>query len=381
MSVTTVTIVGARPQFVKVAAVSRAMKKWNRANPGQAIRDHIVHTGQHFDDNMSGVFFRQLDIPEPAYNLGIAGTSHGAMTGRMIESIETVLQEVRPDWVLVYGDTNSTLAAALAAIKLQIPVAHVEAGLRSFNMRMPEEVNRIVADSVSTLLFCPTETAVENLRREGYGCGVHNVGDVMFDASLHMRAIAERQSDILDRLKLAPQEFVLATCHRAENTDDPERLRAIVDALREVSNEMPVVLPLHPRTRKLAMEYGLRERLDCLLVTEPLSYLDITRLEVAAAAIATDSGGMQKEAYFYQVPCITLRDETEWVETISSGWNRLAPPTRSALTQAIRGALVSRPLVYPQPYGNGSAAESVVEILCNTPRAIPNRRDQSVGSL
>lgn len=377
MTLKTVTIVGARPQFVKVAAVSRAIAKWNVTNPERAIADHIVHTGQHFDDNMSGVFFRQLEIPEPAYNLGIAGASHGAMTGRMLEAIESVLLEVQPDWVLVYGDTNSTLAAALAAIKLHIPVAHVEAGLRSFNMRMPEEVNRIVADSVSSLLFCPTQTAVENLQREGYSSGVHNVGDVMFDASLHMQAIAERESGILHELRLERKAFVLATCHRAENTDDPVRLGAILDAFVEVSADLPVVLPLHPRTRKLASQYGLDDRLDCLRVSEPLSYLDISRLESAALAIATDSGGMQKEAYFYRVPCVTLREETEWVETIASGWNRLAPPTSSQMAQVIRDALSACPVSYPQPYGEGRAAESVVALLNNTLPMLSNRRYQS----
>lgn len=381
MSLKIVTVVGARPQFIKVAAVSRAMAQWNQDNPMQLITDHIVHTGQHFDDNMSGVFFRQLEIPEPAYNLGIASSGHGAMTGRMLESIESVLQKVEPDWVLVYGDTNSTLAAALAAIKLHIPVAHVEAGLRSFNMRMPEEVNRVVADSVSSLLFCPTDTAVENLRREGYVAGVHNVGDVMFDASLHMRTIAERQSDILERLQLTANAFVLATCHRAENTDDPARLKAIIDALVAVSGELPVVLPLHPRTRKLAAQYGLSKSLDRLTLSEPLSYLDITRLESSAAAIATDSGGVQKEAYFYQVPCITLRNETEWVETVYSGWNRLAPPNTGDIAAVIKSALSDRPSASPRPYGEGHAAEAIVQTLYSTPSALPLRHHQLVESL
>lgn len=375
MSIKIVTIVGARPQFIKVAAVSRAIRAFNLRNPHNQIVDHIVHTGQHFDDNMSGIFFRQLEIPEPAFNLGIAGGSHGAMTGRMLESIESVLQQVAPDWVLVYGDTNSTLAAALAAIKLHIPVAHVEAGLRSFNMRMPEEVNRIVADSISTLLFCPTDTAVSNLRCEGYVSGIHNVGDVMFDASLHMQAIAERESDVLDRLNIQKGKFVLATCHRAENTDDPAKLKAILEALSEISHELPVVLPLHPRTRKLAAEYGFDLNVSGLCVTEPLSYLDMTKLEGSAAVIATDSGGVQKEAYFYKVPCITLRDETEWVETVTSGWNRLAPPTRCEIVPAIREAMSSRPAVYEQPYGDGNAAEAIVRILADSPCTLPNRHD------
>ncbi len=379
MSVKIVTIIGARPQFIKIAAVSRAIKTWNQHNPDNQIIDHIVHTGQHFDDNMSGIFFRQLEIPEPAFNLGIAGGSHGAMTGRMLESIESVLQKVEPDWVLAYGDTNSTIAAALAAIKLHIPVAHVEAGLRSFNMRMPEEVNRIVTDSVSTLLFCPTDAAVKNLEREGYVSGVHNVGDVMYDASLHMQAIAERESDVLDRLNLQKRKFILATCHRAENTDDPARLRAILEALSEIGRDFPVVLPLHPRTRKLAAEYDFDLNVSGLHVTEPLPYLDMTKLESSAAAIATDSGGVQKEAYFYQVPCITLRDETEWVETVASGWNRLAPPTECPIAHVIREALSSRPATYSQLFGDGKAAEAIVRLLTTAPCVLPNRRDQLRG--
>jgi UDP-GlcNAc3NAcA epimerase len=375
MSIKIATIVGARPQFIKVAAVSRAIAAWNGTNPADPVIDHILHTGQHFDDNMSGVFFRQLEIPEAAMNLGIAGGSHGEMTGRMLEAIEAALVEIKPHWVVIYGDTNSTLAGALAAVKLHIPVAHVEAGLRSFNMRMPEEVNRIVADSISSLLFCPTDTAVDNLRREGRASGVHNVGDVMYDASLHMRAIAERESDVLRRLDLQKGKFVLATCHRAENTDDPARLRAILEALVDLSHDLPVVLPLHPRTRKLAAEYGFDISLNGLRVTEPLSYLDMTKLEYSAAGIATDSGGVQKEAYFYQVPCVTLREETEWVETVSSGWNRLAPPNKSNIAQEVRSALSEAPLTCAQPYGEGKAAEAILNILQRTVRALPDRRN------
>lgn len=375
MSLRIVSIVGARPQFIKVAAVSRAIMNWNRVRPHQAVVDHIVHTGQHFDDNMSGIFFRQLGIPDPAHNLEIGGGSHGEMTGRMLESIETVLQDIAPDWVVVYGDTNSTLAAALSAIKLHIPVAHVEAGLRSFNMGMPEEVNRVVADSVSTLLFCPTEAAVENLRREGYVEGVHNVGDVMYDAAIHMRAIAERESDALERLRLRPQGYILATCHRSENTDDPGRLGSILGALASLSSEFPVVLPLHPRTRKMIDQYGLGGFLEKLIVTEPLPYLDMIKLECSAALIATDSGGVQKEAYFYKVPCVTLREETEWVETVSSGWNRLAPPQSAMIAEAIRQALRGAPDSHPTPYGAGRASENILEVLSGTPPKLPTRNN------
>ncbi len=313
-----VTIVGARPQFIKAATVSRAIAQRNLQADSDPVNEVIVHTGQHFDHNMSQTFFDQLAIPAPKHNLNIHGGGHGMMTGRMLEQIEQLLTVEQPDWVLIYGDTNSTLAGALAAIKLHIPVAHVEAGLRSFNMKMPEEVNRIVADSVSSLLLCPTEIAVRNLQREGYHSSVHNVGDVMYDASLHMRAIADRESTILADLKLEKGKFILSTCHRAENTDDPNRLAAVLSALNDISAELPVVLPLHPRTRKMATQHGIAFGSD-VRVVEPVSYLDMVKLESCAAAVATDSGGVQKEAYFYRVPCVTLREETEWLETLNGG--------------------------------------------------------------
>ncbi len=314
-----VTVVGARPQFIKAAMISRVIKDIY-AGGAQEV---IVHTGQHFDGNMSKVFFDELDIPEPKYNLEISGGGHGEMTGRMLSSIENVLLEEKPDYLLIYGDTNSTLAGALAAAKLHIPVAHVEAGLRSFNMRMPEEVNRILADRVSSLLFCPTKTAVENLKVEGITKGVNNVGDVMFDAALFYRDCARSQSLILGNLGLVKKGYVLATCHRAENTDDVNRLRPILEALSIISKDQPVVLPLHPRTRKLIENYCLQGYLKGLILTDPLPFLDMVALEQDAAIILTDSGGVQKEAYFYEVPCITMRDETEWVETVELGWNRL----------------------------------------------------------
>lgn len=360
MAIKMVTIVGARPQFIKAAAVSRAILK----SHGSRINEVIVHTGQHFDTNMSAVFFEELAIPHPMYNLEIAGGGHGEMTGRMLEAIEKVLLIERPDWVLIYGDTNSTLAGALAAAKLHIPVAHVEAGLRSFNMRMPEEINRILSDRISTLLFCPTDAAVSNLKKEGIRQGVHNVGDVMYDVALYYKDRACKQSGILQMLKLAPGEFALATCHRAENTDDASRLREIVVALNQVASSLPVVLPLHPRTRKLLIGNGLDRMLSRVLLIEPLSFLDMVALEQAAKVIFTDSGGVQKEAFFYGVPCVTMREETEWVETVKSGWNRLTGADSVRITAAYEQSLV-RPNKQISPYGNGDAADTLLNILAD----------------
>ncbi|MBD1399624.1 non-hydrolyzing UDP-N-acetylglucosamine 2-epimerase [Pelovirga terrestris] len=367
-----VTIVGARPQFIKAATVSRAIAQRNLQTDSDPVNEVIVHTGQHFDHNMSQTFFDQLAIPAPKHNLNIHGGGHGIMTGRMLEQLEQILTIEQPDWVLIYGDTNSTLAGALAAIKLHIPVAHVEAGLRSFNMKMPEEVNRIVADSVSSLLLCPTETAVRNLQREGHHSGVHNVGDVMYDASLHMCVIADHESTILADLKLEKGKFILSTCHRAENTDDPNRLTAILSALNEISTELPVVLPLHPRTRKMATQHGIAFG-SGVRVVEPVSYLDMVKLESGAAAVATDSGGVQKEAYFYRVPCVTLREETEWLETLNGGWNRLAPPMGADIVQAIREALSGDHRDYASPYGDGRAAEKIVSMLESVVPDLPVR--------
>lgn len=356
MSIKIVTIVGARPQFIKAAAVSRVI----RDDYAGKIEEVLVHTGQHYDENMSKVFFEELDIPHPKYNLEISGGQHGAMTGRMLEAVEKVLLEERPDWVLIYGDTNSTLAGALAAAKLHIPVAHIEAGLRSFNMRMPEEVNRILSDRVSTLLFCPTETAVKNLMAEGISKGVHNVGDVMYDVALFYRDRARQQSAILNDLQLVEGEFALVTCHRAENTDDPKRLEEIVTALAKIAVTMPVIFPLHPRTRKLIDDYGLRPHLAAVKVVEPLPFLDMVALEQAAKVILTDSGGVQKEAFFYGVPCVTMRDETEWVETVEQGWNQLVGASASAILAAMSELVKSTQTGAAAPYGDGKAAHSIV---------------------
>ena len=355
-----VTIVGARPQFIKAAAVSRAI----RINQARSIEEVLVHTGQHYDENMSDVFFDELDIPRPGYNLEISGGNHGAMTGRMLEAVENVLLREKPDWVLVYGDTNSTLAGAIAAAKLHIPVAHVEAGLRSFNMRMPEEINRILADRVSTMLFCPTETAVANLQAEGITKGVHNVGDVMYDVALFYREKARSQSKCLKQLDLLERGFALATCHRAENTDNLERLGSIVSALGKIAERLPVVLPLHPRTRKLLADHGLASRLDRVKVTEPLPFLDMIALEQAARVILTDSGGVQKEAFFYGIPCITMRDETEWVETVSMGANQLVSASTPAIIAAMDDVMnKARILIQDKPYGDGDAAGKIVTLL------------------
>ncbi|TLP61146.1 MULTISPECIES: non-hydrolyzing UDP-N-acetylglucosamine 2-epimerase [Pseudomonas] len=356
MTCKVVTIVGARPQFIKAAAVSREILR----HPDQ-IQEVMVHTGQHYDPNMSQVFFDELEIPAPRYNLEVSGGSHGEMTGRMLEGIEKILMEEKPDWVLIYGDTNSTLAGALAASKLHIPVAHVEAGLRSFNMRMPEEVNRILADRVSTLLLCPTQVAVRNLAGEGVVEGVHNVGDVMYDVALYYRDRARRESQVLQRLAVKAGGFALATCHRAENTDSPERLTGILSALSHIAAELPVILPLHPRTRKLIADYGLERYLEKLTVTEPLAFLDMVALEQAASVILTDSGGVQKEAFFYQVPCITMRDETEWVETVELGCNRLVGASHERIVAAFAQAL-QQPweLTVASPYGDGFASRMIV---------------------
>jgi len=281
----------------------------------------MVHTGQHFDANMSDIFFSELAIPAPARHLGISGGGHGEMTGRMLAALEPVMIEAKPDMVVVYGDTNSTLAGALAAAKLRLPVAHVEAGLRSFNRAMPEEINRVLADHASDLLFCPTRAAVENLRREGIGVGVHQVGDVMYDAALFVGAASGQRSSIVERLGLESGRYALATLHRAENTDDPRALGRALDYLKSAARERRIVFPVHPRTRAAIAAAGLS--VAGLEAIEPLGYFDMHRLLQGAALVFTDSGGLQKEAYFHRVPCVTLRSETEWVETIACGWNRL----------------------------------------------------------
>ena len=336
-------IVGARPQFIKAAAVTRIIRT------RQDIAELMIHTGQHFDADMSAIFFEELAIPAPVRDLGVNGGGHGEMTGRMLQLLELALQELRPDAVLVYGDTNSTLAGALAAAKLHIPVSHVEAGLRSFNRRMPEEINRVMVDHLSALSFCPTRAAIANLAREGISDGVEEVGDVMHDATLFAAAVARERSTVLERLGLSPRGYAVATLHRAENTDDAGALAKAVAYLAAEAVRRVVVLPLHPRTRAAVARAGLS--LGPICVTPPLGYLDMHRLLQDAALVLTDSGGLQKEAYFHRVPCVTLRDETEWVETIEHGWNRLwSVPDY-------------RPRSEIPDYGDGHAAERIVASL------------------
>lgn len=358
-----VTVIGARPQFVKAAVLSRLIAGRND------VTEVLVHTGQHYDFNMSDRVFADLELPVPDHSLGIGSGRHGQMTGRMLEGVEKVLLAERPDWVLVYGDTNSTLAGALAAAKLNIPVAHVEAGLRSFNRRMPEELNRVATDHLSTLLFAPTKAAMANLSREGLGgARSRNVGDVMYDAALHYAAKAERTSTIIAELGLRPRGFVLVTIHRAENTDDPVRLAAIADALRVIAQKMPVVWPVHPRTRNALRAAGIEATGGGIHLLDPVGYLDMIQLERAAERIATDSGGVQKEAYFFNTPCVTLRQETEWVELVECGANRLVSP---ADREAIVEAVLSGPPFPPGDgvlYGNGHAGDEILSQLLAYPQ-------------
>ncbi len=398
-------VVGARPQFIKAGAVRRALERWNRTRPAALQMEEIlVHTGQHYDDNMSAVFFEELHLPKPAYNLGVGSDSHGRQTGRMIAALEDVLFQEKPDLVIVYGDTNSTLAGVLAAVKLHIPTAHVEAGLRSFNRRMPEEINRVVADELSQILFCPTTTAVENLRREGIvdnGAGLEKdskdlfqvrrvvrVGDVMADSILYHQELAAKQCRILDRLGLCKasgrERYVLLTLHRAENVDNPSRLGRIMDAMRKIAaSGFRVVFPVHPRTRKrlTGLDFqAYRPQKDCrplVHVVDPVGYLDMLQLEKNAFVIVTDSGGVQKEAFLLRIPCITVREETEWVETVALGWNRVtgSHPERigEAFQQVVEwsglGAPFSMPegemVTDPNPYGTGHAADDIIAFLAD----------------
>ncbi len=321
------TIVGARPQFIKCAPLSRELRKEHT--------EVLIHTGQHYDPEMSDVFFSDLAIPEPDYNLGVGSGPQGEQTGEILSQVEEVLLEEKPDMVIVFGDTNSTLAGALAGAKLHIPVAHVEAGLRSFDRTMPEEINRVVTDHVSDLLFCPTETAVRNLAREGITRGVHLSGDVMVDALEYNRNIAAERSRILERFGLSPKGYLVATVHRPANTDNREHMEAILSALRD--SGQPVLFPVHPRTKKMLNEYGYWNMLPGnIIVTEPLGYIDMLQAMANARKILTDSGGMQKEAYLLGVPCITLRDTTEWVETVRDGWNVLVGAYRETIVDAVR---------------------------------------------
>ena len=350
------TVVGARPQFIKMAPVSREFKK-------AGIEEVVIHTGQHYDYEMNRIFFEQLGIREPDYYLGVGSGTHGYQTGEMLKRIEEVLIRERPDVVLVYGDTNSTLAGALAAVKLHIKVAHVEAGLRSFDKRMPEEVNRVLTDHMSDYLFAPTETAVKNLHNEGIKSGIYLTGDVMYDALLHNIKIARERSRILTELGLKPKEYLLATVHRAENTDNRRNLGNIVSAF--IESEELIVFPVHPRTRKYLAEYKLMDKVesaDNIVLIPPVGYLDMLILEENARKILTDSGGVQKEAYFLRVPCITLRERTEWVETVEDGWNILTGASKEKILRAIRGFEPSGD-TYTYKFGDGKASEKISRIL------------------
>lgn len=347
-------VVGARPNFVKLAPLSRAVRN--------KFEEVIVHTGQHYNYEMDKIFFDELGIPEPDYHLGVGSGTHGHQTGEMIKRIEDVLIEEEPELVLDFGDTNTTLAGAIAAVKLHIKIAHVEAGLRSYDKKMPEEINRVLVDHCSDLLFCPTKTAVDNLRNEGIIGGVYLTGDVMVDSLNYCITIAGKKSKILDELGLKPKEYFLATVHRAENTDDPERLRSIVDAFCEAGN---VVFPCHPRTEKLLRQFGLWDSLrDKVKVIKPIGYFDMLQLEKNSRKILTDSGGVQKEAYILGVPTITLRDNTEWVETVEDGWNVLVGAQKEEILKAIREFEPEEE--QREVFGRGDASEKIVEIIENT---------------
>jgi UDP-GlcNAc3NAcA epimerase len=349
------TIVGARPQFIKAGPLSRALRQAGH-------EEFLVHTGQHYDRGMSDVFFEELEIPHPHVNLEIGSGTHGVQTGKMLAGLEQVMLEEKPDWVLVYGDTNSTLAGALAACKLHIPIAHVEAGLRSFNRTMPEEHNRVLTDHCSDLLFCPTQTAVDNLKKENIHNGVHYVGDVMTDtlafANAKLDQRPEIEANLFARLGVQKGQYLVATVHRAENTDAPQRLESIMeafDALRE-----PLIFPIHPRTRKI-LQQSAHKPAAHVRFTEPLSYLEMLCLQRSARLLLTDSGGMQKEAYCLGVPCITLRDETEWVETVTQGWNQLVGANKQRIIEATQN--FAPPAERPLLYGDGKTAQRCVALL------------------
>ena len=353
-----VTVVGARPQFVKAAPVSWALRR-------AGIDELIVHTGQHYDSSMSKVFFQEMGIPEPYVNLGVGSGLHGWQTAKMLEAVEDVLIRLKPDWTLVYGDTNSTLAGALAAAKLRIRLAHIESGLRSYNREMPEEHNRILTDHCSDLLFCPTKTAVHNLRKEGIDLGVHWVGDTMFDALLHFQEIAAAKSTVLQDLNLTPGSYYVATLHRPYNIDNPGALAGLLDGLGSLQEK--VVFPLHPRTRKSMVNLlPARDFASNIILIQPVGYLDMLMLERNARAIITDSGGVQKEAFFFAVPCITVRPETEWVETVQSGWNVLVAADSNAVASAVRRGAPPQKCP-PALFGDGKASNRIIATLIDGP--------------
>ena len=376
-----ITIIGNRPQFIKAAAVSRAIRIHNRQKTSRRFQEKIVHTGQHFDANMSKIFFEELDIPEPCVNLNVHQARHGAMTGRMLEQIEQHLIVEKPDLVLVYGDTNSTLSGALAAVKLQIPVAHVEAGLRSFNRIMPEEHNRVMVDHVSSLLFCPSESAVSNLKKEGI-CGIgegqhgpfdplvhrniYQVGDVMCDAALFYAKKADSASCFADKIinMLPPNEgFALATIHRQENTDNEDRLSSIYSALNCIAKKMPVVWPMHPRTRHKLKKFNLASTALPMSYIAPVGYLDMIKFLKHCRIVLTDSGGLQKEAYFFKKPCVTLRNETEWIELVDLGVNFIAGADKENIIRGVNRMIEADLSFHQELYGSGDASDQIVNII------------------
>ena len=345
------TVLGARPQFIKAAPVSRELRKVHT--------ELIIHTGQHYDTNMSDIFFEELEIPKPDFHLGVGSGNHGKQTGEMLAKIEEILVDEKPDYLLVYGDTNSTLAGALAASKLHIPVIHIEAGLRSFNKKMPEEINRIMTDHVSTLLFCPTKTAVKNLKDEHILENVFNVGDVMYDAVDYNLKLAEDKSEILEKEKLTSKEYYLITVHRAENTDDHEKMKDVLEAFTQIKGEK--VWPIHPRTRKVIEDQGFDlTEVPGLHVIDPVGYLDMLTLEKNARKIITDSGGVQKEAYFMQIPCITMREQTEWVETLEGNANILVGTDPKKIVSAVEKTVDP---IYQDLFGDGKASVHISDMI------------------
>ena len=359
-------IVGARPQFIKAGMISRAIQFHNKQHGPFKIDEVLIHSGQHYDDNLSRVFFQQMEIPCPSYNLGVGSGSHARMTARMLIKMEKTLMQEKPDFVFVYGDTNTTLAGAFAAAKIPLPIAHIEAGLRSFDRDMPEEINRVLTDHLSCLLLCPTKTAVDNLKKEGLTRGVFNVGDVMYDAFLVYRDKALQNSDIMSRLDLKPAGFCLATVHRQENTNDPERLKKIFQSFNQLAEKsLPIIIPIHPRTKERLTKHKLKLNSNLRLIS-PVRYFDMLALECNARIILTDSGGVQKEAFFAGIPCVVLRDGTEWVETVDSGRNCLGGAEVDTIIEAFRSAEAERPEAKAYPsrlFGHGRASHEIIRRL------------------
>ncbi|MFW6016696.1 MAG: non-hydrolyzing UDP-N-acetylglucosamine 2-epimerase [bacterium] len=350
------TIIGARPQFIKLAPVSREIRKEHQ--------EVLVHTGQHYDDYMSKIFFEELNIPKPDYNLGIGSASHGKQTGEMLIEIEKVILHEKPNYVIVYGDTNSTIAGALASSKLHVPLIHVEAGLRSYNKKMPEEQNRILTDHISDILLCPTQTAVKNLRQEGIIEGVYNIGDIMYDSVLYNYKIAEKKSNILNKLYLENDGYYLATVHRAENTDKKNKLLTILEAFNEL--DKPVIFPIHPRTNSKLEQYGKETNIyQNVRFIQPVSYLDMINLIAGCKKVLTDSGGLQKEAYFLDTPCITLRNQTEWVETLKNNWNILVKIKKEEILEKVSAQNTENIDKDNNYFGDGKAAKKLLNIISN----------------